>query len=70
MEEELPMTIEENDNLSTRMNQYFFMMDDDHMEQEPINFFQTEDDPEDIIFYSQNAIPAEEGYDFEAYFDV
>jgi hypothetical protein len=40
MEEELPITIEEHDNLSTRMNQYFFMMDDDHMEQEPINFFQ------------------------------
>ena len=30
MDEEVPITIEDNDNLSTRMNHCFFVMDDDH----------------------------------------
>ena len=37
MEEEAPITIEENDNLSTRMNNCFLVLDD-HMEQEQLDF--------------------------------
>jgi hypothetical protein len=37
MEEERPITIDDNDNLSTRMNPFFLMIDD-HMEEEPLEF--------------------------------
>ena len=38
MDEELPITIEDNDNLSTRMNPCFFVMDDGQMEEERLDF--------------------------------
>lgn len=41
------------------MNECFFMMDTDHMEQEPINFFSQEAEEEEIIFYSQSIIQTE-----------
>lgn len=55
MEEEQPMTIEEDENLSTRMN-CFLMMDDDPMEAEQLNLLAEPQPQEDIIFYSQNEI--------------
>ena len=56
MEEELPITIEDNDNLSTRMNPCFFVMDDDHMEEERLDFLCPDVEEEDVIFYSEKMI--------------
>ena len=49
------MTIEENDDVSLKMEHAFFRIDDDHNEQE-LNFFQQDLEQEDVIFYSQNMI--------------
>jgi hypothetical protein len=70
MEEESPMTIEENDDVSLKMGHAFFRMDDEH---EELNFFQQDLQEEDVIFYSQNMISDGEQEmqdDYEAYFDV
>lgn len=70
MDEEPPLTIEDNDNLSTRMNHCFLMMDD-HMEEEPLDFLSPDVQEEEIIFYSEKMIESEDmGNDYEAYFDV
>jgi|JI9StandDraft_1071089.scaffolds.fasta_scaffold460047_1 hypothetical protein len=69
MEEEQPMTIEDDENLSTRMN-CFLLLDDDPMEPEQLNFLGAPEEEEDIVFYSQNEIePPGMADDFEAYFD-
>jgi hypothetical protein len=73
MEEESPMTIEENDDVSLRMEHCFFRIDDDPTDNEELNFFQPDLQEEDVIFYSQNMISdADEEMkdDYEAYFDV
>lgn len=70
MDEEMPITIEENDNLSTRMNNCFLMIDD-HMEQDQLDFLSPEMEEEEVIFYSEKVIESEDmGEDYEAYFDV
>ena len=54
------------------MNHCFLMMDDDPMEQEPLDFLSREaEEEEDVIFYSEKMIESEDyGEDYEAYFDV
>ena len=52
MEAEQPITIEDNDNLSTRMNHCFLIMDSDEMEEEQLDFLSLDVEEEDVIFYS------------------
>lgn len=73
MEEESPITIEEDDDVSLRMEHCFFRMDDDPTDHEELTFLQPEGEEEDVIFYSQNMIaddPQDMSDDYEAYFDV
>lgn len=73
MEEESPMTIEEDDDVSLKAQHCFFRMDDDAVDNAGLNFFPAETQEEDVIFYSQNMIGDDEPEmqdDYEAYFDV
>lgn len=71
MEAEQPITIEDNDDLSTRMNHCFLIMDSDGMEDEQLDFLSPDVEEEDVIFYSQKQIESEDmENEFEAYFDV
>lgn len=71
MEEESPMTIEEEDDVSLRAQHCFFRMDDDPADNADLNFFSGEEEEQDVIFYSQHMISESEVQeDYEAYFDV
>lgn len=71
MEEESPMTIEQEDDVSLKAQHCFFRMDDDPADNVDLNFFSNEEEEEDVIFYSQHMISEGDMQDdYEAYFDV